>query len=53
MELPGARTPPEAMLVLPTVPLPPRMPPLLTVTAELAIEPLTERVPAETVVAPL
>jgi hypothetical protein len=36
----------------PTVPVPASMAPLLTVTAELAIEPLTTIVPALAVVAP-
>ena len=41
------------MVVVPTVPVPPMVPPALTVTAELAIEPFTDSVPALTVVAPV
>ncbi len=41
------------MVVLPTVPLPPSVPPLLTVTAELAMAPLTDSVPPLTEVPPL
>ena len=50
---PGAKMPPLLMVVVPTMPVPPRVAPLLTVTAELAIEPFTTSVPALTVVAPL
>ncbi len=53
IELPGASVPP-AMLVVPTVPEPPSVPPAFTVRLdELAIEPLTISRPADTVVAPL
>ena len=45
IELPGANVPP-LMVVLPTVPLPPSVPPAFTVMAELAIEPFTDSVPA-------
>ena len=40
------------MTVEPTVPLPMSAAPLFTVTGELAIEPITFRAPAFTVVAP-
>ncbi len=53
IELPGASTPPAETLVVPTVPEPPSVPPLFTVTFELAIEPLTRSVPPLTVVAPV
>jgi len=52
-ELPGAKVPPLLMVVAPTVPVPESVAPEFTVTAELAIEPFTVRVPAFTVVAPL
>ena len=52
-ELPGAKVPPLLIVVAPTVPVPPSVAPLLTVTAELAIEPFTDSVPALTVVAPV
>lgn len=52
IELPGATVLPVAKLRLPTVPPPFRVAPLLTVVAELAIEPFTSSVPAETVVGP-
>ena len=52
MELPGASVPPEAIWTLPTVPVPPSVPPLLTVVAP-AMEPLTDRVPALTRVGPV
>ena len=52
MELPGANTPPLAVLTAPLmVPVPPSMPPELIVTGE-AIEPFTASVPALTAVAP-
>jgi hypothetical protein len=51
-ELPGAKMPPLMIVVAPTVPAPASMAPEFTVTAELAIEPFTIRVPALTVVAP-
>ncbi len=52
IELPGASAPPD-IAVLPTVPLPPSVPPAFTVVSdEVAVEPLTESVPALTVVAP-
>jgi hypothetical protein len=51
-ELPGANVPPLMMVVAPTVPMPESMAPAFTVTAELAIEPLTISVPALTVVVP-
>ena len=47
--LPGSSVPPLAIVVLPTVPLPPRMPPALTVMLALASVPLTSRVPPLTV----
>ena len=52
---PGERKAPPAMLVAPPiVPLPPRVPPLLTVTVlPLAVEPFTSNVPALTVVPPM
>ena len=37
------------MVVLPTVPLPPSVPPAFTVMFEFAIEPSTDKVPALTV----
>jgi hypothetical protein len=49
----AGKMPPVLIVVAPTVPVPASMAPLLTVTAELAIEPLTTSVPALTVVAPL
>jgi hypothetical protein len=52
-ELPGAKVPPLWIVVAPTVPVPASVAPALTVTAELAIEPLTMRVPAVTAVAPV
>ena len=39
------------MVVLPTVPLPPSVPPAFTVTAEPAIEPFTDSVPPSMIVA--
>ena len=50
---PGAKVPPPLIVVAPTVPVPASVPPLFTVTAELAIEPFTNSVPAVIVVAPL
>jgi hypothetical protein len=41
------------MLVLPTVPVPPSVPPAFTVDADVAVEPFTASVPAFTVVAPV
>jgi hypothetical protein len=45
-ELPGDSAPPARMVVGPTVPLPPSVPPKLTNTGEDAIEPFTLKVPA-------
>ncbi len=54
MELPGASAPPELIVVDDTVPVPPRMPPLLTVTPlDKEMSPFTLKVPAFTVVAPV
>ncbi|MBA7473992.1 hypothetical protein ES707_09339 [subsurface metagenome] len=54
MELPGASAPALAIAVLPTMPVPPRMPPAFTVTPlDEAIEPLTASVPPSTIVAPV
>ena len=50
---PGANMPPLAMLVVPTVPVPASSAPGFTVTAELAIEPLTISAPALIVVGPV
>jgi hypothetical protein len=53
IELPGASVPPLTV-VSPTMPLPPSVPPAFTVvSADDAIEPFTESVPALTVVAPV
>ena len=52
IELPGASLPP-LMVVSPTVPLPPSVPPAFTVTAELAIEPFTDSVPPSITVGPV
>src|SRR5215471_8398998 len=52
MELPGESVPP-LMIVLPSVPVPPSLPPAFTVTVESAIEPFTIRVPPSIVVAPV
>lgn len=53
-ELPGAIVPPVVTRVPGNWPVPPRVPPVLTVTPEeLAIEPLTVSLPAFTEVAPL
>ena len=49
---PGANVPPALIVVAPTVPLPVSSAPLLTVTAELAIEPFTTSAPALTDVGP-
>jgi hypothetical protein len=51
--MPGAKVPPLFTSAPPTVPVPAREPPLLTVVAEPAIEPLTNSVPESTVVAPV
>src|SRR5262249_6029734 len=51
-ELPGESVPPARIVVGPTVPLPPSVPPKLTKTGEEAIEPFTLRVPAFTKVGP-
>ncbi|MCY1554135.1 hypothetical protein D9M68_906860 [compost metagenome] len=53
MELPGAITPPDASDAAPSVPLPARRAPPFTVTAELAMPPLTISTPLATVVVPL
>ncbi len=54
MELPGARTPPLAMVVEGRKPVPPMVPPALTLSElDDAIEPFTDSVPAFTVVAPV
>ena len=53
IEVPGDSVPPLLTTVVPTVPVPPSVPPLLTVTLDNAIEPVTSNVPALTVVAPL
>jgi hypothetical protein len=50
---PGANMPPLATVVAPTVPLPASNVPGFTVTAELAIEPLTISAPALIIVGPL
>ena len=47
MPLPGAKVPPP-LTVVPTMPVPPRVPPLLTVTVELASVPFTSSEPALT-----
>ena len=51
IELPGDSVPPLSV-VLPTAPLPPSVPPVLTVTAE-PMAPLTLSVPPFTAVGPL
>ena len=51
-ELPGANVAPFAIVSPPTVPVPESIAPEPTVTAELAIEPLTISAPALTAVAP-
>ena len=55
IEFPGAKRPPDWSVVAGRVPLPPMVPPALTVRlAEDAIEPLTESLaPASTTVAPV
>ena len=55
IELPGAKMPPDWMVVVGRVPVPPMVPPELTVRLEEdAIEPLTESLaPLATVVAPV
>jgi hypothetical protein len=50
---PGAKVPPLRTVAAPTVPVPVSSAPLLTVTAELAIEPVTTSIPPLTVVGPL
>jgi hypothetical protein len=50
-ELPGANVPPLLIVSPPTVPVPESVAPEFTVTAELAIEPLTISVPTLTAVA--
>src|SRR5437016_854275 len=50
--VPGASVPPKTLTVL-TVPLPPSVPPALTVTALLLLLPFTQSVPAFTVVVPV
>jgi hypothetical protein len=53
IELPGASVPP-LMVVVPTVPLPPRVPPAFTVVRlDDAVDPFTASVPPFTVVAPV
>lgn len=52
-EFPGESTPPGKIMVGPTVPLPPSVPPKLTNTGEEAIDPFTLSVPALTKVGPL
>ena len=53
IELPGASVPP-LMVVWPRVPLPPMLPPAFTVSPlDDTIEPLTDSVPALTVVGPV
>ena len=52
--LPGARMPPEAIVVLPIVPIPASVLPLFTVVIlDEAIEPSTRSTPAFTVVVPV
>jgi hypothetical protein len=50
--LPGASTPP-LIVVSPTMPMPPSVPPAFTVVVEFAIEPFTDSVPPSTVVGPV
>ena len=53
IELPGDSVPP-LMVVLPTVPVPPSVPPAFTVVVgEAAIEPFTSSVPPLTMVLPV
>ena len=52
MELPGATMPPPATVTGPAIePVPPSVPPLLTVTVVFPSEPLTRKMPPEIVVA--
>ncbi len=52
--LPGESTPPDCTVrSAPSKPLPPSVPPLPTVTAEVVRLPFTRSVPADTVVPPL
>ena len=51
-ELPGDSMPPAKIVVGPTVPLPPSVPPALTSTLEV-IEPFTVSRPVSTVVGPV
>jgi hypothetical protein len=54
MELPGASAPPLMIVVLPTVPVPPSVAPLFTVTPlDAAMLPFTASVPPFTSVAPV
>jgi hypothetical protein len=46
IELPGDSVPPALICVLPTVPVPPRVPPPFTVMVELVIVPSANNVPA-------
>jgi hypothetical protein len=50
---PGAKVPPLRMVAAPTAPVPVSSAPFPTVTAELAIEPVTTSAPPLTVVGPL
>jgi hypothetical protein len=51
---PGAKVPPLLTCVLPTVPVPPSVPPLFTlVRLDDAIEPFTSSVPPLTLVVPV
>jgi hypothetical protein len=50
---PGAKMPPLATVVVPTVPVPPNVALFATLTLELAMAPVTVKVPALTVVVPL
>ena len=49
---PGAAVPPVFTIRPPTLPVPPSVPPLFTVTVELPMEPFTANVPAFTRVGP-
>ena len=51
IELPGAKTPPGAIVTVPTVPVPPSVPPETTLTGEVML-PLTARMPPLMVVGP-
>src|SRR3954469_11532915 len=53
IELPGASAAPALIAVLPTVPLPPSVPPEFTVRFDDAIDPSTESVPPPRVLAPV